>query len=161
MDTKEMIEVMKAFEDGKTIEARRNGTVTTTVCTRDWSECPTPVWDWLNVEYRIAPEPKKEGRWERVEVILTGDSLYMFRCPHQANVLVSLPNAARYPGFGGIDYRSPFDEKVIIRSMVPLMFKSGTQNYVTAGDSYDEEIMIFDPADRPGIPVAAWFWREE
>jgi hypothetical protein len=148
MDTKEMIEVMQAHIDGKEIQIVFRDD---SVASPGWEKIPIPSWNWSKYVYRIAPEPKKEGRWERVEVILTGDSLYMFRCPHQANVLVGLPNAARYPGFGGIDYRSPFDEKVIVRSMVPVMFEPcGVP--LTAGH---------DDGCRPGIPVAAWFWREE
>ena len=154
MNTKQMIAVMQAHANGEKIEEMDRFAV------GGWRPFQG-TWNWAYLTFRIAPEPKKEGRWERVEIILTGDSLYMFRCLHHDNVLVSLPNAARYPGFGGVDYRSPSDEKVIIRSTVPVMFKSGAQNYVTSGDYCDEEIMIFDPADRPGIPVAAWFLREE
>lgn len=147
METKQMIEVMQAFENGKKIEFRERGS-------RTWKPDENPEWDWSGIEYRIAPE---SGRWERVE-ISEDDGQYCLSHPvADVYVIDALP---RIPGFGGIDYQSPFDPKVIVRSMVPVMFKSGTQNYVTAGDSYDEETMIFDQTDRPGIPVAAWFWRE-
>ena len=147
MNIKEMIEVMQAFEDGKTIEARRNGTVTTTVCTRDWSECPTPVWDWLNVQYRIAPEPepKKEGWWERVEIFAAAGQ-------YRLNVGGFIDYCSRVPGFGGIDYQSPFDPKVIVRSMVPVMFRESSKTAFVICEQTE--------SCRPGIPVAAWFWRE-
>jgi hypothetical protein len=143
MNTKEMIEVMQAFEDGKKIEVRERGK-------NEWMPADQPSWNWRHMEYRIAPDLKKEDRWERVEVELTGDKHYMLRCDDQKNVLVSLPNASRYHGFGGIDYQSPFNPKVIVRSMVPLMFEE-TGGWAT-----------FDFAKhyRPGIPVAAWFWQE-
>lgn len=147
MNTKDMIEVMRAYAEGKTIEAKRAGRVTTTVCTRDWSECPKPVWDWLNVQYRIAPEPKKEGRWERVEIRKKDGWYRTERDIEGVNVVDAL---RRIPGFGGIDYRSPFDPEVIVRSMVPVMFRKN-----------GEHIVISHLADaRPGIPVAAWFWKE-
>jgi hypothetical protein len=137
-----MIEVMKAFEDGKKIEFRERGS-------RTWKPDENPEWDWSCIEYRIAPEPKKGGRWERVEVTLCGD-IYMFKPIKPGHALCSISNISRHQGFGGIEYRSPFDEKVIVRSMVPLMFEE-TGGWAT-----------FDFAEhyRPGIPVAAWFWRE-
>lgn len=151
-----MIEVMQAFEDGKKIQQSPD-------YNPDLWEPFAGSWDWKHFMFRIAPEPKKEGRWERVEIVkqgnayfLTGDDSYRIDAlpSYRIDVLSSIP------GFGGIDYRSPFDESVVVRSMVPVMFKSGAQNYVTSGDFYDEEIMIFENSDRPGIPVAAWFWKE-
>lgn len=48
MTTEEMIKVMKAFTEGKTIQCKENG--------RDaWYDC-SPAWDWANYEYRIKPE---------------------------------------------------------------------------------------------------------
>ena len=143
-----MIEVMQAFEKGKRIEQVELDSLLI------WKPF-AGKWNWEKYSFRIAPEPepKKEGRWERVEIIVTGDSLYMFRCLHHDNVLVSLPNAARYPGFGGIDYRSPFDEKVIVRSMVPVMFRESSKTAFVICEQTE--------SCRPGIPVAAWFWREE
>ena len=48
--TKEMIEVMQAFEDGKTIQQTFEYKWVDTIC---------PNWDWLHSDYRIKPEPKK------------------------------------------------------------------------------------------------------
>ena len=134
MNTKEMIEVMQAFEDGKKIEYSIGNAWIRANC--------VPVWAWDRCEYRIAPEPKKEGRWERVKIKRPGD-LYISAVPGLTDAI---------PGFGGIDYRSPFDPKVIVRSMVPVMFDADGMIKISA---------CIRESDRPGIPVAAWFWREE
>lgn len=145
MDTKEMIEVMQAHIDGKEIQIVFRDD---SVASPGWEKIPNPSWNWSKYVYRIAPEPKKEGRWERVEIEIK-DGWYRLRQDIKGiNVVDALP---RIPGFGGIDYQSPFDEKVIVRSMVPVMFEPcGVP--LTAGH---------DDGCRPGIPVAAWFWREE
>lgn len=52
MTTDEMIEVMKAFTEGKTIQCKE-------VNDNDydaWYVC-NPAWDWANFEYRVMPEP--------------------------------------------------------------------------------------------------------
>ena len=69
----------------------------------------------------------------------------------------------RIPGFGGIEYKSPFDPNVVVRSMVPVMFDYRyNTSYMTDGDcNSDGEASGFGGFDRPGIPVAAWFWKEE
>ena len=149
METQEMIEVMQAFADGKKIECKRNPVVTQTVAMRDWSEVNNPCWDWLNLQYRVAPEPKKEGRWERIEIV-KDDGQYCLANPiADVYVIDALP---RVPGFGGIDYQSPFDPKVTVRSMAPRAFSRESGVHFSVGIQDD---------DRPGIPVAAWFWREE
>lgn len=48
---KEMIEVMKAYEEGKTIEHK----------TKDgdkWFEVIAPSWNWWSYDYRVKEEPK-------------------------------------------------------------------------------------------------------
>lgn len=49
MNTKEKIEVMQAFEDGKLIEFS-NGD-------GDWKHVGEPSWDWACFEYRIKKAP--------------------------------------------------------------------------------------------------------
>lgn len=45
-----MIEVMKAFTEGKTVQCKVvNGS--------NWYDC-NPAWDWTNYEYRVKPEKK-------------------------------------------------------------------------------------------------------
>ena len=143
MDTKEMIKVMQAYVDGKRIEAGNREK-------NFWRDCPDPSWNWNAFDYRIAPELKKEGRWERVEIV-KDDGQYCLANPFaDVYVIDALP---RVPGFGGIDYKSPFDPKVIVRSMVPVAFK---KNF-----SGQPVLSCLGENCRPGIPVAAWFWREE
>lgn len=45
----EMIAVMTAYKEGKTIEIRK-GT--------SWEEVKVPAWNWVNYKYRVKPEPK-------------------------------------------------------------------------------------------------------
>lgn len=48
--TEEMIEVMKAYQNGKEIEVRLpNG---------HWVEATEPTWNWGNADYRVKEEPK-------------------------------------------------------------------------------------------------------
>ena len=54
MTTKEMIEVMQAYEEGKTVEALINDR---------WIVAEHPSWNWNNYEYRIAPPDKFSAEW--------------------------------------------------------------------------------------------------
>lgn len=47
MTTKEMIEVMQAYERGEQIERFK----------AHWEDCGAPIWDWHNYEYRVKPKP--------------------------------------------------------------------------------------------------------
>ena len=47
--TKEMIEIMQAYERGEQIEAGYNGV---------WVDIDMPEWNWENVDYRVKPKPK-------------------------------------------------------------------------------------------------------
>ncbi|CUU77248.1 hypothetical protein [Campylobacter hyointestinalis] len=53
MTTREMIEVMEAFERGEAIEAEIRGTGM-------YEECVTPDWNWDYMIYRIKPKFKEE-----------------------------------------------------------------------------------------------------
>ena len=141
---KQMIEVMQAHANGEKIEEMDRFAV------GGWRPFQG-TWNWAYLMFRIAPEPepKKEGRWERVPVIRTVVNDYAIVIGTCGGT-ITLDILPRIPGFGGIDYQSPFDPKVIVRSMVPLMFEPcGVP--LTAG---------YDDGCRPGIPVAAWFWKE-
>ena len=49
--TKEMIEVMQAYDRGEIIE------VNYFLASKDnWVACGTPVWDWDNFDYRVKPK---------------------------------------------------------------------------------------------------------
>lgn len=50
MTTKEMIEVMQAYEDGKTIEVFTS--------THTWHDIIEPNWNWEYCKYRVKAEPK-------------------------------------------------------------------------------------------------------
>lgn len=56
MNTKEKIEIMQAWLDGKTIEFKKGhkpwATLSMAACTED-----EPTWYWGEYEYRIKPEP--------------------------------------------------------------------------------------------------------
>jgi len=53
MNTKEMISVIQAFEDGKVIQAKVkiNGDL------NQWHTVSKPYWDFIRQDYRIKPEP--------------------------------------------------------------------------------------------------------
>lgn len=56
MTTKEKIEVMQAYLDGKQIEKRS----AILVLNGPWGPCEKePGWDWEMMEYRVKPEEKK------------------------------------------------------------------------------------------------------
>ena len=50
MATKEMIEVMQAYDRGEQIERRDR-------CGNNWFLSPVPSWDWVQYDYRVKPKP--------------------------------------------------------------------------------------------------------
>ena len=50
MNTKEMIEVMQAFENGQEIEYKSNSEL-------KWLPVKATVWNWQHFNYRIKPKP--------------------------------------------------------------------------------------------------------
>ena len=50
MTTKEMIEVMQAYDRGEQIERRDR-------CGNNWFLSPVPSWDWVQYDYRVKPKP--------------------------------------------------------------------------------------------------------
>lgn len=52
MATKEMIEIMQAYENGKLIEFRHKNPGEDDT----WKLVPTPSWDWVSFDYRIKPK---------------------------------------------------------------------------------------------------------
>ena len=55
MTIDEMIAVLQAFKEGKKIQLRSYGS------NGEWTNLtvPSPIWDFANCIYRIAPEPRK------------------------------------------------------------------------------------------------------
>lgn len=47
--TKEMIEVMKAYDRGERIECFND---------EQWKDVNNPIWDWLHNDYRVKPKTK-------------------------------------------------------------------------------------------------------
>ena len=47
--TKEMIEVMQAYDRGEQIECFND---------KQWKDVNNPIWDWLNNDYRVMPKKK-------------------------------------------------------------------------------------------------------
>lgn len=47
-ETQEKIEVTQAFIEGRLIQIRRENA-------KVWHNCPTPLWDWSNNDYRAKP----------------------------------------------------------------------------------------------------------
>lgn len=61
MDTRQQIEIMQAYLDGKTIQFKSN------FGTNDWYDFPPksePSWDWYSYAYRIKPESIRPKTWE-------------------------------------------------------------------------------------------------
>lgn len=52
MNTKEMIAVMQAYDEGGTIQMRFADYKS------DWGPCPIPIWNWSDFEYRVQPAPR-------------------------------------------------------------------------------------------------------
>lgn len=57
--TEKMIEVMKAYTEGKPIQSK-------TVTGEHWCDIPEPTWDWKLFEYRVKPE-KEEPVYRQYE----------------------------------------------------------------------------------------------
>lgn len=53
MTTQEMVDVMKASEEGKTIQCRVSNN-----SFAEWKETNLPLWDWVKYVYRVKEEPK-------------------------------------------------------------------------------------------------------
>ena len=51
MTTKEMIEVLQAYDEGKAIEFSHKGS-------DDWQDAIIPCWDWAYFNFRVKPEKK-------------------------------------------------------------------------------------------------------
>ena len=60
--TKEMIEVMQAYERGEQIEFMD--------CSRKWKDTTNPIWDWIRYDYRVKPK-KKFVPFDTAEEFLT------------------------------------------------------------------------------------------
>ena len=58
MTIPEMIDVLSAYMEGKKIEVRP------VVSPHYWSRsATTPIWNFADYDYRVAPEPRKPREW--------------------------------------------------------------------------------------------------
>lgn len=62
MTTKEMIAVMQASEEGKTIEYRISR-ISDPAAKDEWDENQAPAWNWSEYDYRVKPEPREIKIW--------------------------------------------------------------------------------------------------
>jgi len=142
MNNKDLMECIAAEEAGRKIECRVIGPK------YGWALKTHSGWNTGTFEYRIAFEPApKQGRWVRKEIVkngLTGS----FEC---AEIDRTIDCLARVPGFGGIEFVSPFDPHLIVVGNAPIIFdETGCWASINKLPNYRV---------RPGTPVAAWFWE--
>ena len=79
--TKEMIEVMQAYDRGEQIECFND---------EQWKDVKNPVWDWLNNNYRVKPN-KKYIPFDTAEEFLAaqrvhGIHVYFGGCKYGTNI---------------------------------------------------------------------------
>ena len=79
--TKEMIEVMQAYDRGEQIECFND---------EEWKYVENPVWDWLNNNYRVKPK-KKYIPFDTAEEFLAaqrvhGIHVYFGGCKYGTNI---------------------------------------------------------------------------
>jgi hypothetical protein len=68
MSDDEILAVVQAHKDGKPLQMRSNylvgtGCIAQPLGTANWRGCTHPPWDFMNYEYRVAPEPRKPREW--------------------------------------------------------------------------------------------------
>jgi hypothetical protein len=73
----EMIAVIRAHKEGKTIECRKCGDV------RDPWEVAGPTWDFPAFDYRVKPEPSKPREWWLHKDLGNGGGLIVSDVPTQ------------------------------------------------------------------------------
>lgn len=56
MSHEEMIAVIQADKEGKTVEFRQRAR-------SQWLDCMEPIWDFSDFDYRIKPTPPKPREW--------------------------------------------------------------------------------------------------
>ena len=66
--TKEMIEVMKAYDRGENIECFNDDH-------EQWTDVNNPIWDWLHNDYRVKPK-KKYVPFETAEEFLAAQRVH-------------------------------------------------------------------------------------
>ena len=88
MTTKEKIEVMKAYAEGKKIQVREIGA-------KDWSNWGLslePDWNWLGFDYRIKPEEKYRPYKDTEEMIEDFKKRFNAKVPPYAMPMIWVRN---------------------------------------------------------------------
>jgi len=87
--TKEMIEVMQAALDGKTVQVRKNAVGNW----GDWFNSSQPVWDWDTQDYRVKPqEPRRIVTYFHDGGFRPG---LAFCCTNETNRILELKQSGR------------------------------------------------------------------
>ena len=85
MTTQEKIEVMKAYEDGKTIQSYD-------IEQDKWVNCHNPTWNWLGFDYRIKPESKYRPYKDTDEMIADFKKRFNAKVPPYAMPMIWVRN---------------------------------------------------------------------
>jgi hypothetical protein len=65
MSDDEILAVVQAYKEGKKIQ------VCSPIEGAKWHDCERPMWAFDNLDYRVAPEPRKPREWS-VHVVTDG-----------------------------------------------------------------------------------------
>ncbi len=129
MTTKEMIEVMQAYERGEQIEYRENPDRYHNL--DEWEYADAPVWDWYSYEYRIKPQPAYRPYKDAAEFLAAQKEHGMYLRPKD--------EASRYELPTSID-----DEKVV------FILPTNTSNAYAVCYHYDN--LLKDKVWQDGTP---------
>lgn len=88
MTTKEMIAVMLAFDEGKTIEYNSKWGSSA----NDWYEVADPAWDWHANHYRVKKEPAEFSVLKYTTS--AGEDIYLAPRPREENEKLAREYAA-------------------------------------------------------------------
>ena len=131
MTTKEMIEVMQAYERGEQIEHRDR-------CGDNWYLSQVPSWDWVQYEYRIKPKPTYRPYKNADEFLAAQKEHGMYITDH-GMYLLPKHEAGRYELPTSID-----DEKVV------FILPTNTSNAYAVCYHYDN--LLKDKVWQDGTP---------
>lgn len=85
MTTQEKIEVMQAYEDGKTIQSYD-------LEQDKWVNCHNPTWNWDTLDYRIKPESKYRPYKDTEEMIEDFKKRFNAKVPPYAMPMIWVRN---------------------------------------------------------------------
>lgn len=124
--TKEMIYVMKAFDEGKQIQSRYNENFDD--C--EWNDISIPSWNWNNCDYRVKPEHKKRP--------MTFDEIVAYWKEHRTEIVID----TRDNSIGFITSFSKNGNNIEIETCGSFVLLDDFIEYVTKEDGTKFEIEI-------------------